>query len=185
MRLTGFLLIAVLILAPSRSWAEEDLAKLSGYVDFSSLGLSKKSESSVEVYLKGPLLKLVSEASRDEDPELGRMLAKLKLIRVEVFPLSSQEREQVEAQVAQTTQRLEEQGWEKVVRVREADEQTRIYLKTEGEVITGLLVVTIEAKEGLTFVNLVGDIDPSELGRLGGKFNIPPLDSMRADKGRQ
>lgn len=185
MRLPGFLIIAGLVLGLNRAWAEDGLEKLPGYVDFNSLGLATKSESSVEVYLKGPLLSMVSEASRNEDPELGKVLAKLKLIRVEAFPLRSEDREQAEVQIAQAAQLLEQQGWEKVVRVREADEQAYIYLRTEGKVIAGLLVMTIEAKEGLTFVNLVGDLDPLELGRLGGKFNIPPLDSLHSDKGRQ
>lgn len=183
MRLSGFLIIAGLALGSSRAWADEELEKLPGYVDFNSLGLSVEAESSVEVYLKDPLLRLVSEATRGEDPELGKVLAKLKLIRVEAFPLRSQEREQVEVQIAQAAKLLEQQGWEKVVRVREAEEQAYIYLKTEDKVIAGLLVMTIEAKEGLTFVNLVGDLDPMELGRLGGKFNIPPLDSLHSEKG--
>lgn len=184
MRLPTFLIIAGLVLGLNQAWAEEELEKLPGYVDFNSLGLSAKAESSVEVYLKDPLLRLVSEATRGEDPELGKVLAKLKLIRVEVFPLRREEREQAETQIAQVAQRLEQQGWEKVVRVREVDEQAYIYLKTEDKVVAGLLVMAIEAKEGLTFVNIVGDLDPLELGRLGGKFSIPPLDSLHSDQGQ-
>jgi hypothetical protein len=43
--------------------------------------------------------------------------------------------------------------------------------------IVGLCLM-VESDEDAVFINIVGDIDPGALGRLGRKFNIVPLEDL-------
>lgn len=182
MKRMGILLSALLLVALRSSlWAQEEYTKQPGYVDFSAMGIFGEEESTVEVFLKGPLLRLVSEATKGEDQELADMLSRLKLIRVQVFPLRRERAEAVKKKTDEMARRLEKEGWEMVVRVRDRDENAYVYLKTAKDRIAGLVVMSVEPGNEAAFVNIVGDIDPEQIGRLGRKFDIEPLDSIRVE----
>ena len=68
---------------------------------------------------------------------------------------------------------------------RERNELTNIYIKMEGSRVVGLTVMAVEKKNEAVFVNIVGDIDIDSIGKLGGKFNIPKLDSINATETSQ
>ncbi|MEX0601036.1 MAG: DUF4252 domain-containing protein, partial [Rhodothermales bacterium] len=72
---------------------------------------------------------------------------------------------------------LEAQGWETVVRVREEDQRVNVYMKVRDDVIAGLVVMVLEPddEEGAVFVNIVGDINPEQIGRIGRALDIDPL----------
>ena len=85
-----FFLYALLLFAAvglTSAWAATPLEKQPGYIDFPSLDLfdGPEPETSIEIYLKDPLLELVAAATRFEDPELADMLEALYLIRVNVY----------------------------------------------------------------------------------------------------
>jgi hypothetical protein len=172
------LAFALAAATPSTAGAEEtDYSKLPGYVDFGAMGVFGDIESSVEVFLKGSLLVLVREAVKDEDPELSDMLANIQYIRVQVFPLDDVDSDQLMAKTKQMAQGLEKKGWEIVVRVREDDEQVYVYLLPGKKTnIEGLVVMVIEEDDEATFVNIVGDVDPAEIGRLGRTLDIDGMD---------
>ena len=153
-----------------------------GYVDFDSLGMAGEPETTVEIYLKGPLLLLISEATRHEDPELADLLSKLKLIRVQTYALKNRDAREAETKAAETVSRLERAGWETVVRVREKKERVTISMKMNAEEIQGLFVTVVEPGDEAVFINIVGDIDPAQIGRIGRKFNISPLESLGGKK---
>ena len=66
--------------------------------------------------------------------------------------------------------------WSSVVDIREKTESVTVYMKIDGGAkAQGMVVIAAEPKE-LTVVQIVGSIDPSTLGALGGQFGIPKLD---------
>ncbi len=172
------LAIAVLALAPTTvSGADKDYSKLPGYVDFDAMGIFKDVESSVEVFLKGSLLALVREAVKDEDPDLSEMLANIQYVRVQVFPLDDVDSDQVTTKTNQIAKELEKKGWEIAVRVRDDDEHVYVYLLPgKNDNLEGLVVMVVEEDDEATFVNIVGDIDPATIGRLGRSFDIDAID---------
>lgn len=174
------LVIAIVALSAAPSaviGADKEYSKLPGYVDFSAMGVFKDVESSIEVFLKGSLLVLVREAVKDEDPELSDMLANIEYIHVQVFPLDGVDSDQAMVQAKQIAGGLEKKGWEIAIRVREDDEHVYVYLLPGKENhIEGLVVMVIEEDEEATFVNIVGDVDPAEIGRLGRTFDIDGMD---------
>lgn len=181
-----FCLIAAAILfsaaAPDAVYAQNDVRADPGYLDLTSVEDWFDSEPWLEVNIKGALLSLITEASKaEDDPELTSILSKLKAIEVRGYPLRHAMFEDIDRRTGLLAKRLEGQGWETVVRVRENEERVNVYLKSDGKTIAGLVVMVLDPSEdnGAIFVNIVGDIDPQQIGRIGQKFNIDPLSDIR------
>ncbi len=179
------LIAAALLLAaarPQAARAQVDLREDPGYLDLTSIEDWFDTEPWLEVNIKGALLSLITEASKaEEDPELTSILSKLKAIEVRGYPLKPAMFEDIDRRTSQLAKRLEGQGWETVVRVRENEERVNVYLKSDGKTIAGLVVMVLDPSDddGAIFVNIVGDIDPQQIGRIGQKFNIDPLSDIR------
>ena len=175
------LLCAALIVAalPLCAQEDEEIRKHPGYVDFSSLPIPSEGEETVEVYLRGPLLRLVARASGD-DPSLARMLSKLLLIRVNSFSVDTTLALALQPKLAKIESDLTKRGWEKVVRVKDRKgEAAHIYLKLQDSKILGLLVMAVEPGGDAAFVNIVGEIDMEATGDLGKKLDIPALEGVK------
>ena len=181
--------LVVMILLPagvdsSIAAPKDDYTKMKGYVDFHALGNFDEADARVEVLLKGSLLVIAREAMSHEDPDLARILAGIKLVRVNVFPMDDDEGDAVVGKLKGFAQELEKKGWEVAVRVREEDEHVYIHiLPGENDKIEGLVVMVAEFNNGrrhrdheFTFVNIVGTINPEDIGRLGRAMDIDDLD---------
>jgi hypothetical protein len=172
---------ALLLLALARpAQAQEDLTGTPGYIDFSEFESWFDEEASVEVNLQGRLLGLIAEASRADDPELADLLLKLKALQVRGFPLTAAQIRTMERRAADIGDDLEADGWTTVVRLRDYDRYVDMYARESETAIEGLLMMVVDAQKHETvFINIVGDIDPAELGRIGRKFDIGPLDDVK------
>lgn len=178
-------LVLIAAARPDAANAQVDVRNDPGYLDLSSVEEWFDTEPWLEVNIKGALLNLITEASKAEnDPELTSILSKLKAIEVRGYPLSRSMFEDIDRRTGQMAKRLESLGWETIVRVREDQERVNVYLKSDGETIAGLAVMVLDPSEdnGAIFVNIVGDIDPQQIGRIGRKFNIDPLSDIRGSR---
>jgi hypothetical protein len=171
---TALALVAALSLAGPAPADIDDSASfksLPGYVDFAPLEKITQ-EAKVEVNLKSPMLGLVSKFVGHDDPELRDMLANLKLVRVRVYDLTPEIEKQFLSAGSETTTRLDKNGWERVVRVREDNERVDIYFKpsSKSEWIEGVLIIAVD--EEAAFINIVGTIRPEDVARIGQHFDI-------------
>lgn len=133
-------------------------------------------EATVEVNLRGALLNLVAEASRSDEPEFAGIVDDLRGIYVRQYSLASA-RANIQNSVDSMARTLESNGWETLVRVREEGENTFVYLLSDGDVINGLVVMSLDEEDNeATFVTIDGRIDPAHVGRLGGHFGVPDID---------
>lgn len=176
----AFVTIAVIAMSsatPVLSAPDDEYKKMRGYVDFAELGIFDKIEPSVEVFLKGPLLKLAKEAVKHEDADLSSALEQIKLIRVHVFPLEDWTGGDLTKGTKKLAEKLEKKGWELAIRVREDDEDVHVYmLPGKNDDIDGLVVMVVEDEDEAVFVNIVGKIDPEQIGRIGHSIHIDGLD---------
>ena len=156
--------------------AQRGVRSDAGYVNLEALGnlddlIGKK--PSIEVNVEGALMKLVAEASRMEDPELADLLLKLRGVYVLGYDVSLADRDPVKERANLMGDRLVAQGWDSVVRVRDEDEHVQMFVRFVNDSVSGIVVMSIEKdSEETVFVNIVGDIDPAQIGRIGRKFNI-------------
>lgn len=150
-----------------------------GYVDPVAIEQILQSEATLEVNLGGSMLRLVVEATRDEDRDLHDLLSKIRGIYVRGYTLVGEEARTVGARFSQVAQRLVDNGWERIVRVRDGDETVHVLVRAREDRIDGLSVLVSAPGENETvFVNIVGEIRPEEIGRIGRRFNIGALEDL-------
>lgn len=157
-----------------------------GFVDFADLGVEAPGELTLRVALHGPLLRMVAEATRGEEPGFAELIDKLQGIFAQIYEVPEGRREALESQVRDTTRLLERRGWQTVVEVHDPGGDTSyLQVRTAGERILGLAVVFIEPGGSTGFINVVGDITPEEVGRIGRTFDIEALERFGAPGGKE
>ncbi|MEX2469779.1 MAG: DUF4252 domain-containing protein [Pseudohongiellaceae bacterium] len=175
-KLTRWLIpLGVLGLIPV-AMAQDALQDHPGFVDFSALTAMMDSEPTVEISLKEPLLAMVTNLIRAEDQEAADFISKLLRVTVNVFRSEAAEVDEVAATMENIAGDLEQEGWERVVRVREDQDHVDIYVRMSGDaqLIHGIAIMVAEPNETV-LVNIVGDISGNDLAALGRRFDIDAL----------
>ncbi len=150
--------------------AQEDALKdFPGYVDFGELN-AIFGEPTVQIAVGESLLGLVGALSASQDPEAAELFKRLNGVRVSVFETSQMADGAVDY-VKDVSSQLSNLGWESVVTVNSADEQVRIFMKIDNDKVEGITVMAIEENEAV-FVNVIGSINPAELGKVMENFDI-------------
>lgn len=148
-----------------------------GFVDFAALGVDPPGELSLRVNLYGAILRLVAEATRGEEPGFAELIEKLEGIFASVYEVPADGRSSLERRARETARRLEARGWQTVVELHDkAGDTSYLQVNTDGERIRGLAVMFVEPDGTAGFINVVGDITPEEVGRLGRTFDIDALE---------
>jgi hypothetical protein len=148
---------------------EDELKNFAGYVDFGPLG-SIFGEPTIQIAIGSSLLGLVSSLSANEDPDAAQLLRRLNGVRVNVYETSEMADGAVDY-VKDISSQLRDLGWESVVSVNSSDEQVRIFMNINEDRIEGITVMAVEDSEAV-FVNVIGNINPEELGKVMDNFDI-------------
>lgn len=171
--------------AEPRAGAEATFTALPGYIDPAELAIYGDEDNlEVEVNLIGPLIRFVAEALRGTDGggELADALSRIESIRFQLFDLPSQEVDAVRKRTRSTATALERKGWQRAVRVSEDDLESYFFLKMSGQNMIGLVVLFLEqGEEKFGFINIAGDIDPAQIGRIGRQYKIDVLEDFQGE----
>lgn len=151
--------------------------------------LSAKAVEVVEVNLDQKMLQLASRFMDPKDPDeqqAKRIIANLKSVYVRSYEFDKPG-QYSDNDVAEIRSQLQSPMWNRIVGVRSKreHENAEIYLKSEGNQITALVIVAADPEE-LTFVSIDGPINPEDLANLGGQFHIPEVEvdhKAKQDKG--
>ncbi len=172
------LVLAMTMATPGLFAQTSDLTSHPGYVDFSQIPFLDPDKLTVEINLGGSLLGILASSLEDEETEFGDLIAKLRSIRVSIFDLEEEDSIQVRDRALEMSQQLIDQGWEAIVRIREEGEAIQILVRHDGERIAGLAAMFVEAGDSAGFINIVGEVDPGQVARLGRQLNIRALEVM-------
>lgn len=147
--------------------------------------LAAKASEVVDVTLDSSLLQLASKFLADnnaDDVKVKKLVTGLKGVWVRSFQFDKTGEYQA-SDVELVRSQARGPGWSRIVGVRshKSGENAEVFVKAEGDKITGLTIIAAEPKE-LTIVHILGSIDPEQLGELGGHFGIPKMDKAPAKK---
>ena len=163
-------MIAVLTatLSLSAMAQQDELEAQPGYVEFGELS-SVYGEPKVMINIGGTLLKFMGAAAK-EDPEASAILKDLKGVRINVYSTEGKTGPALE-QLSKVKGMLMDQDWEPVAQVKEPGEEVQIFMKLDGEVVQGLVVMAVDGDEAV-FINIIGMIDPTQLEQVMNQFDV-------------
>lgn len=147
----------------------------SGQIDFADLS-SFYGEPKVEINLSASLMSMIGSFAKNEDPEVGQILASLESIKVRVYNLNG-ELEKANLTIDSVSKELRADNWETLVTVNdnEDNQKVRIFSKSTNDVIDGVVVMVVspekEAGEAV-FINIVGEIDPNKIAKITDNLDI-------------
>ena len=154
-----------------------------GYVDFGQFSPAA-GQQFVEVELDGALLKLAAVVAEKENPEIGRLIRDLERVRVNVLGLNDQTRASTTERVNAVRQSLDQQGWKRVVTVKEHEgDDVAVFLKQGAEdAIEGIVVTVIGRSNEAVLVNIVGNVRIEQLAEIGERLDLAPLRELNIAK---
>ena len=164
--LTG--LFCTLLALPAMA-QEDELKDLPGYVDFGDLSATY-GDPKITINLGGTMLGFVGMMSSAESPETSELISKLKGIRVQIYSMD-EDASAAKNQFGKTREGLKSSGWEPIVQINEADEQVLVYMKMEDYNMEGMTVMVVDDEEAV-FVNIIGQLNPAELGKVMESFDV-------------
>ena len=164
--LTG--LFCTLLVLPAMA-QEDELKDLPGYVDFGDLSATY-GDPKITINLGGTMLGFVGMMSSADSPETSELISKLKGIRVQIYSMD-EDASAAKDQFGKTRKGLKSSGWEPVVQINEDDEQVLVYMKMEDDNMEGMTVMVVDDEEAV-FVNIIGQLNPAELGKVMESFDV-------------
>lgn len=168
--------LPVFALTVTPAYSQSSAGNDPGYVDLYQRGRLDEifeGDARIEVNIEGSLMRMVAAASRIEDPELADLLLKLKGVYVRGYSLMDQNIERIQKRANLIGDELQKEGWSFIVRIRRPDEHVQMLVRFVEDQIVGMVVISIEdASDEAMFVNIVGEIDPEQIGRIGRKFHL-------------
>ena len=169
-RLNKMLLSLLMALAITPAWAQEDEMKaFPGYVDFGQLN-AIFGEPAIQISVGKSLLGLVGAFSGDDDDDTTDLFNRLHGVRVNVFSNPTISDDAINY-VKEVSSALKSDGWESVVTVDQQDEQVRVFMKINGDMVEGITVMAVESDEA-AFINVIGNLQPEELRRVMDDFDV-------------
>jgi len=183
-----FFALSVVSLAQQK----EDYSKYPGYFSYKDFGQLKNAESTTEIYLEEPLLKMVAGLAGDKKDELVNVIRGLKLVSVSEYKIPIKELADMASTIESMGKDLQSKKWNSIARFSMKGKTANIYIKngSDGEIV-GLTILSLDKvfDKGdpydagkVTFVNIVGKIDLSTIGKLSEQFNIPGLGNVKKEK---
>lgn len=166
--MTWFVLVMTLTVSQASFALGEELKGEPGYVPFSTLD-DVYGQPKVMVNIGNVLMKFLAAAS-GSDPELSEMIKGMQGIQINVYDTQGR-KEPALKQLNEISDRLASVQWQPFIQVNEEDEVVQMLMKTDDEVVQGLVVMVVDREEAV-FMNLVGAIDPNKLGKLMNQLDV-------------
>jgi hypothetical protein len=159
-----------------------DVTKEPGYVDFGDFTAFENSTNVTEVILDEDLLSVLATMSDESNPNIMEILNGIKLVKANVYEINDENKDQLKKRINEIDSKLSNTKWKRIVKTKGEDEIANVYIKLNNDKkIIGLAVTNFEKGGEAAFVNIVGNIDLSTIGKLGKKFGIPNLEGVNED----
>lgn len=173
--ITGLVLLTTALVAGQA--LAEDLQGTPGYVDLEWIDIPDDAEEIQDIDLGVVLLGIAADAEENRDEALLQALSMIKSIRVKSWSMDGED-ETARRSVDKITQRLEDDDWKRLIYVKDDAETVTVSTRHQGQEMVGLMLVTYEPGDMVTFVNVVGDLDLGKLFKLVKNFDEDSLEDI-------
>lgn len=130
-----------------------------GFADLDSLGVSDTDH--VLSLSIGPAVLNFAARHVQDDPETEALLRSLDGVRVRIYEIDG-DAGRVAERMSRMSGRLEDEGWEAVMTVRDGSERMHMLLRVVDEEIRGMTVLVSDGESEAVIVNLMGTIKPEQ-----------------------
>ena len=153
--------------------AQKEQEKIKGLIAFD---FPNALEAKVEVNLSGKLISLVAKAAKP-NLEVTELLNMLKGVYVRVYENDTTTFNEL---TRHYEDKLEKEKWEIIAKIKEEGETVQVRILLGEDTIFGLFVMVAGEIE-VTFVNIVGEINPERIGELLANLDnlgLPHIEDM-------
>jgi hypothetical protein len=107
----------------------------------------------------GPTVLRFAARFMDDEPETQALLRSLDGVRIRIYEVNG-DTARIAKNFEHMGSKLNKDGWQPIMLVREEDELVQMYAKTSSVGMHGLTIVSADDEE-VVVVNIMGDIDPT------------------------
>ena len=139
---------------------------------FSFADIPIDKEPTIEVDLGPEMLRILGDAAKAEDPQAGLALEGVTNVRFRMYEEIDEDMQDVLKFVDATATRLQADGWQAVVRIRDGTDLIRVYMKpgSAGKLAgVAFMMTSGDGGDGsgeAMFINVAGAFEPAQLGHL-------------------
>ena len=140
-----------------------------GFAELESLGM--RDTDRVMSLSIGPTLLRFAANHIDDDPATRDLLRSLDGVRIRIYEIDG-DAGRVAARINSMSENLQSDGWQPVVLVRQANEETHMLVRMSGQKISGMTVLVSDGDTEAVVINLMGDIQPDQFGDVMVALNV-------------
>ena len=118
----------------------------------------------------GPAVLRFAATFLDDEPETKALLKSLDGVRVRIYEVTG-DNQRIADNFREMGEKLNRDGWDPVMLVREEGELVQMYAKAGEDGILGLTIFSADASE-VVVVNIMGDINPRYYGDVMVALNV-------------
>lgn len=129
-----------------------------GYADLDSLGVFD-TDRTMALSIGPALIRIAVWATNEDDPKVAELLRRLDGVRIRIYEING-DAGRVAERTREMSLRLQARDWQPVMLVQEEGEQTNMLVRSGGERILGLTLITSDDEEAVV-INVMGNLDPA------------------------
>ncbi len=175
-QLIGALVLAIMIMVTGTTLAE-NLKGTPGYIDLEWIQIPDDAMEVQDIDLGVVLLGLAASAEENRDEALLQALVMIKSIRVKSWSIDGNDKN-AEKAMKKVAAELKSDDWNRLFYTKDDDETVTISIRYEDKDMVGLMLVTYEPGDTVTFVNVVGDLDLGTLFKLVQQFEDNSIEEL-------
>ena len=180
MKTRSWLALAIIfsVLTATVEAQEIDLEKHPGYINLEEIEIPDNAGKVTDINLGPALLKLAQWAENEED-DLTKSLSGILSIRIKSFEIRFRDTEKIRSVIDKIEKKIKSENWMNLIQVKDRDAYTNVSMKLDGEKSVGLLLMSLEPGDVVTFANIVGgDIDLKRIADFGLGLSGSARDSL-------
>lgn len=139
-----------------------------GYANLDSPGISD-TDRTMSLSLGKTTLRFAARFL-DDEPETQALLRSLDGVRIRIYEVNG-DTNRIAQNFERMGNKLDNDGWQPVMLVREEGELVQMFSKTTASGIQGLTIVSADSEE-VVVVNVMGDIHPEHFGDVMVALNV-------------